>query len=69
MDKKLVQMSPLAWKPDSSHYPSHSEGDWSVTLLREQQDGERHSGGLKGRSTVSPELGAKAEGLVCLLET
>lgn len=65
MDKKLVQMSPSAWKPDSSH----SEGDWSVTLLREQQDGERHSGGLKGRSTVSPELGAKAEGLVCLLET
>lgn len=43
-----------------------SEGDWSVTLLREQQDGERHSGGLKGRSFFSPELGAK-DGMVSLL--
>lgn len=44
-----------------------SEGDWSVTLLREQQYGERHLGGRQGRGAIFLELGAKVEGLIYLL--
>lgn len=46
-----------------------SEGDQWVTLLREQHDGERYSGGLKGRRAVSPEVGAEGVFALQMLET